>query len=102
MIGFKINVLLTRLVDKVLNMIGIHIATFIKRKFFFSVFEAISVITPGKKNYAIPKAFRFCNKIILNFSSPIKLTVKLTNISKKKAVLGVVFLAQAKYFLFQT
>ena len=102
MIGFKINVLLTRLVDKVLNMIGIHIATFIKGKFFFSVFEAISVITPGKQNYTIPKAFRFCNKIILNFSSPIKLTVKLTNISKKKAVLGIVFLAQAKYFLFQT
>ena len=48
MIGFKINVLLTRLVDKVLNKIGIHIATFIKRKIFFLVFEAISVITVGK------------------------------------------------------
>ena len=46
MIGFKINVLLTRLADKVLNKIGIHVATFIKREFFFSVFEAISVITP--------------------------------------------------------
>ena len=69
MIGFKINVLLTRLADKVLNKIGIHVATFIKREFLFSVFEAISVITPGnKQNYAIPKAFRFCNKIILNFS----------------------------------
>ena len=70
MIGFKINVLLTRLVDKVLNKIGIHIATFIKRKIFFLVFEAISVITLGKQSYTIPKAFRFCNKIILNFSSP--------------------------------
>ena len=61
MIGFKINVLLTRLV---LNKIEIHIATFIKRKFLFSVFEAVSVITPGnKQNYTIPKAFRFCNKI---------------------------------------
>ena len=38
----------TRLADKD----RIHIATFIKREFFFSVFEAISVITPGnKQNY---------------------------------------------------
>ena len=52
MIGFKINVLLTRLANKVLNTIGTHTATFIKREFFFSVFEAISVITPGnKQNY---------------------------------------------------
>ena len=69
MISFKIKVLLTRLADKVLNKIGIRIATFFKREFFFSVFEAISVITPGnKQNYTVPKAFRFCNKIILNFS----------------------------------
>ena len=69
MIGLKINVLLTRLADKVLNKIGIHIATFIKREFFFSVFEAISVIIPGNtQNYTISKASRFCNKIILNFS----------------------------------
>ena len=69
MIGFKINVLLTRLANKVLNTIVTHIATFIKREFFFSVFEAISVITPvNKQNYTIPKAFRFCNKIILRFS----------------------------------
>ena len=67
MIDFKINVLLTRLADKVLNKIGIHTDTF-KRKFFFSVFKTISVITPGnKQNYTVPKAFRFCNKIILNF-----------------------------------
>ena len=59
MIGFKINVLLTRPADKVLNKIGMHIATFIKREFFFYVFEAISLIIPS----------RFCNKIILNFSS---------------------------------
>ena len=52
MIGFKINVLLTRLANKVLNTIVTHTATFIKREFFFSVFEAISVITPGnKQNY---------------------------------------------------
>ena len=68
MIGFKINVLLTRLADKVRNKIGIHTATF-KRELFFSVFKAISVITPGnKQNYTVPKTFRFCNKIVLNFS----------------------------------
>ena len=48
MIGFKINVLLTRLANKLLNKIGIHTATF-KREFFFSSFKAISVITPGNK-----------------------------------------------------
>ena len=69
MIGFKINVLLTRLANKVLNTVVIHIATFTKRYFFFSVFEAISVIIPvNKQNYTIPKAVRFCNKIILSFS----------------------------------
>ena len=63
MIGFKINVLLTRLTDKVLNKIKIH-------RFFFFVFEAIIAYnnTGNKQNYTIPKAFRFCNKIILNFS----------------------------------
>ena len=35
-------------------------------------------------------------------SNAIKLTLKLTNTSKKKAVPDIVFLAQAKYFLFQT
>ena len=50
--------------DKVVNKIEIHIATFIKRKFLFSVFEAVSVIAPGnKQNYTIPKAFRFSNEI---------------------------------------
>ena len=69
MIDLKINVLLTRLADKVLNKIGIRIATFIKIEFFFFVFEAIRVIMEGnKQNDTIPKAFRFCNKIILNFS----------------------------------
>ena len=33
-------------------------------------------------------------------SNAIKLTLKLTNASKKKAAPGIVFLAQAKYFLF--
>ena len=33
-------------------------------------------------------------------SNAIKLTLKLTNISKRKVVYGIVFLAQAKYFLF--
>ena len=67
MIVFKINILLTRLVDKVLNKIQIYTVTF-KREFPFSAFKT-SVITPGKKqNYTTAKAFRFCNKIILNFS----------------------------------
>ena len=35
-------------------------------------------------------------------SNAINLTLKLTNISKKKAVHGIAFLAQAIYFLFQT
>ena len=66
MIGFKINVLLTTLAHKVLNKIGIHTDTF-KSELFVSVFKAISVITPGNKQHCtIPKAFRFCNKIILN------------------------------------
>ena len=48
MIGFKINVCPLDLRIRV----GIHIATFIKREFLFSVFEAISVIAPGnKQNY---------------------------------------------------
>ena len=52
MIGFKINVLLTRLVGKVLNKIGIHTATF-RSEFFLSVFKA-SVITPdNKQNFTI-------------------------------------------------
>ena len=50
--------------DKVVNKIEILIAAFIKRKFLFSVFEAVSVIAPGnKQNYTIPKAFRFSNEI---------------------------------------
>ena len=47
---------------------------------------------PGAKNH---KAVGF-------ISNAIKLTLKLTNISKKKAVHGIVFLAQTKHFLFQT
>ena len=35
-------------------------------------------------------------------SNATKLTLKLTNTSKKKAVPGIVFLPQAKYYLFQT
>ena len=45
------------------------------------------------------------NVIIVDYgfiSNAIKLTLKLTNTSKKKAVPGIVFLAQPKYFLFQT
>ena len=33
-------------------------------------------------------------------SNAVKLTLKLTNTSKKKAVPGIAFLAQAKYFLY--
>ena len=47
MIGFKINILLTRLVDKVLNKIQIYTVAF-KREFPFSVFKT-SVLTPVKK-----------------------------------------------------
>ena len=60
--GFKINALLTRLADKVLNKIRIHIATLLPENLsFFLFFEAINVITPGnKQNYTTPKTFRFC------------------------------------------
>ena len=57
---------------------------------------------PVAKNH---KAVIACDIIVDHgfISNAIKLTLKLTNISKKKAVHGVVLLAQAaKYFLFQT
>ena len=63
MIGFKLNVLLTRLVDKVLNKIGIHTAIS-KRDLFNSVFKTTIVIKPDNNpSYIVPEAFRFCNKI---------------------------------------
>ena len=72
MIGFKLNVLLTRLADKVLNKIGIHTAIS-KRDFFNSVFKTTIVIKPdNNQSYIVPEAFRFCNKIsrTCNKSSP--------------------------------
>ena len=41
MIGFKVDVLLTRLADKLLNQVETRTAAF-KREFFFSVLKAIS------------------------------------------------------------
>ena len=52
MIGFKVNVLLTRLAGKLLNKIGTRTATF-KREFFFSVLKA-SVITPQVTSKVTP------------------------------------------------
>ena len=51
------------------------------------------------------KIINLLNVIIVDYGyirNAIKLTLKLTNTSKKKAVPDIVFLAQAKYFLFQT
>ena len=51
------------------------------------------------------KIIKLLNVIIVDYgfiSDAIKLTLKLTNIFKKKSMHGIVFLAQAKYFLFQT
>ena len=60
------------------------------------------VNNPVAKNH---KAVESDNSLIVDYgfiSNAIKLTLKLTSISKKKAVHGIVFLGQAKYFLFQT
>ena len=48
---------------------------------------------------------KLLNVIIVDYgfiSNAIKLTLKLSNTSKKRVVPGIEFLAQAKYFLFQT